>query len=127
MIAAEPIAQEPQTLIDKVLRYDPTADVEQIRRAYEIARAAHAGQSRDSGASYIDHPLAVAGILADLQMDTAAIVAALLHDVVEDTGIELPAIQGKFGQEIARLVDGVTKLSQAEFEQKELDPDEIAD
>jgi GTP pyrophosphokinase len=125
MIAAEPASQSPQALIDKVVRYNPTADTDLIRRAFECALRAHEGQSRDSGASYIDHPLAVAEILADLQMDTSAIAGALLHDVVEDTGSGLEEIQAQFGTEIARLVDGVTKLSQAEFEQKELAPDDL--
>jgi GTP diphosphokinase / guanosine-3',5'-bis(diphosphate) 3'-diphosphatase len=127
MIADPPVAQTPEKLIEMVTGYNPSADTEMLRRAFAYAEQAHEGQRRDSGASYIDHPLAVAEILADLQMDTAAIAAALLHDIVEDTGIALTEIQDQFGQEIARLVDAVTKLSQAEFEQKELDPEDLDD
>jgi guanosine-3',5'-bis(diphosphate) 3'-pyrophosphohydrolase len=105
-----------EELIEKIRRYDPDADVEMVRRAYDTAAAAHAGQTRDSGAPYIEHPLQVATILADLEMDTAAICASLLHDVVEDTSVELENLEAQFGAEVARLVDGVTKLSQAELE-----------
>jgi guanosine-3',5'-bis(diphosphate) 3'-pyrophosphohydrolase len=81
-----------------------------VRHAYEIAMVAHDGQARASGESYIQHPLAVAGILADLRLDPATIAAALLHDVVEDTPITLDDLRREFGEEIAKLVDGVTKL-----------------
>src|SRR5207249_923476 len=91
-------------------------DVEAVRRAYDYAAAAHVDQKRDSGAPYMDHPLQVAQTLADLELDTATICASLLHDVVEDTSAELSDLEGRFGPEVARLVDGVTKLSQAEYE-----------
>jgi GTP pyrophosphokinase len=117
-------SQEPSPGIDhllaKVRGYLPDEQVTQIADAFALAHEAHAGQSREAGDSYIDHPLAVAETLADLQMDAPTIAAALLHDVVEDTSIELTAIESRFGAEVARLVDGVTKLSAAEFEQKEL-------
>src|SRR5215208_2148965 len=115
-VALETAPSAVDELIEKVRRYDPEADVAAIRRAYDVAAAAHEGQLRDSGAPYIEHPLQVATTLADLQMDTATICASLLHDVVEDTSVELTAIENDFGAEVARLVDGVTKLSQAEYD-----------
>ncbi len=90
-------------------RYTPE-DVDLIRRAYALARQAHEGQKRKSGEDYITHPVAVAAILADLGMDADTLAAALLHDVVEDTGVTLDDIREEFGEEIASLVDGVTKL-----------------
>src|SRR4051812_2752353 len=111
-------------LVEKIRRYNPEADVEAVRRAYDYAVAAHGDQKRDSGAPYIDHPLQVANTLADLELDTATICASLLHDVVEDTGIELADVETRFGPEVARLVDGVTKLSQAEYEHREKDDQE---
>ncbi|MDL9936441.1 RelA/SpoT family protein [Gordonia sp. ABSL1-1] len=88
----------------------PKADVALLQRAYDIAEERHRGQSRKSGDPYITHPLAVATILADLGMDTTTLVAALLHDTVEDTGYTLEALESEFGAEVAHLVDGVTKL-----------------
>lgn len=88
----------------------PKADVTLLQRAYDIAEAQHEGQFRKSGDSYITHPLAVATILADLGMDTTTLVAALLHDTVEDTGYSLEQLTEDFGPEVAHLVDGVTKL-----------------
>ncbi len=91
--------------------YTP-ADLDLIHRAYDVALAAHNGQSRASGESYIVHPLAVAGILAELRLDPATIAAALLHDVVEDTTYTIEMLREQFGDEVAELVDGVTKLEQ---------------
>lgn len=88
----------------------PHADVRELRRAYEIAERMHRGQMRKSGAPYITHPLAVAMILAGMGMDTTTLVAALLHDTVEDTPYTLGEVRADFGEEIAILVDGVTKL-----------------
>lgn len=88
----------------------PKANIKQIRFAYYIAEKEHAGQVRQSGEPYIMHPLAVSGILADLQMDDDTIIAALLHDVVEDGEISLEEIAGYFGKDVADLIDGVTKL-----------------
>ena len=88
-------------------------------RVYELADAAHEGQRRASGESYIEHPLAVAGILADLEMDHQTIAAALLHDVVEDTSITSEQVAAQFGEEVARLVDGVTKLTRIPYQSKE--------
>lgn len=90
-----------------------------VRNAYAIARAAHEGQKRNSGEPYIDHPVAVANILLDLRMDPASISAALLHDVVEDTPITKEQIAQFFGDEVAHLVDGVTKLTVLENQTKE--------
>lgn len=100
-----------QTLKEKIWAYLPKADLTLLDLAYDYAVAAHQGQLRASGEEYIMHPLAVAGVLADLELDEATIVAGLLHDVVEDTGITLEQIEAKFGPEVASLVDGVTKLS----------------
>ncbi len=86
-----------------------------VRRAYYFAEQAHYGQLRRSGEPYITHPLAVAGILADMHMDHQSLMAAMLHDVIEDTGIEKSAIGSQFGSTVAELVDGVSKLTQMEF------------
>src|SRR5262249_13298020 len=121
-------APEPRSavdeLVEKIRRYNPEADVEAVRRAYDYAVAAHGDQKRDSGAPYIDHPLQGANTLAHLELEPATICASLLHDVVEDTSIELSDVETRFGPEVARLVDGVTKLSQAEFEHREKDDHE---
>src|SRR5580704_7956206 len=99
--------------------YDPSLEGEWLRRVYEVADRAHEGQRRASGESYIEHPLAVAGILADLEMDRQTIAAALLHDVVEDTSITSEEVAEQFGEEIARLVEGVTKLTRIPYQSKE--------
>src|SRR5580704_6254655 len=106
-------------LIDRVGSYDPSLDREWMSRVYELADAAHQGQRRASGESYIEHPLAVAGILAELEMDRQTIAAALLHDVVEDTTVTSEAVAAEFGDEIASLVDGVTKLTRIPYQSKE--------
>jgi GTP pyrophosphokinase len=106
-------------LIEQVRRYDTSADAEALMRGYEVAVAAHEGQRRASGGSFIEHPLAVAGILADLEMDHKTIAAALLHDVVEDTSITNEQVTAQFGDEISRLVDGVTKLTRIPYQSKE--------
>ena len=93
----------------------PRGDVRVVRRAYEIAERMHRGQMRKSGEPYITHPLAVADILAHLGMDTTTLVAALLHDTVEDTDYDLRTLKHDFGPEVALLVDGVTKLDKAYF------------
>ncbi|WP_085263890.1 RelA/SpoT family protein [Mycolicibacter longobardus] len=91
-------------------QYYPKANLALLQRAYEVAEDRHATQTRHSGDPYITHPVAVATILAELGMDTITLVAALLHDTVEDTGYTLEALAGEFGDEVAHLVDGVTKL-----------------
>ena len=88
----------------------------QVNRAYFYAEQAHYGQRRRSGEPYVTHPLAVAGILADMHMDHQSLMAAMLHDVIEDTGIEKASIGEQFGDPVAELVDGVSKLTQMEFE-----------
>ncbi|MGY1814160.1 RelA/SpoT family protein [Blastococcus sp. SYSU D00820] len=93
----------------------PKADLAVLQRAYDVAEAAHAAQKRKSGDPYITHPLAVATILAGLGMDTTTLVAALLHDTVEDTGVTLETIAGDFGPEVAHLVDGVTKIDKVKL------------
>ncbi|MDL2233310.1 bifunctional (p)ppGpp synthetase/guanosine-3',5'-bis(diphosphate) 3'-pyrophosphohydrolase [Ruminococcaceae bacterium OttesenSCG-928-L11] len=104
----------------KVIRLnDAQYDVEKIRRAYAVAAEAHAGQVRDSGEPYISHPVSVAMILADLGMDSDTLVAALLHDVVEDTDVGLESLRKEFGDDTALLVDGVTKLRKLPFSSKE--------
>src|SRR5215469_7703335 len=106
-------------LISAVQAYDPSMEGEWLRRVYEKADRAHEGQRRASGESYIEHPLAVAGILAELEMDRHTIAAALLHDVVEDTSITSEQVAAEFGEEIATLVDGVTKLTRIPYQSKE--------
>jgi GTP pyrophosphokinase len=106
-------------LIERIRRYDPAADAGTLLRVYELAVAAHEGQRRASGESFIEHPLAVAGILADLEMDPETIAAALLHDVVEDTSITNEQVASEFGEEVSRLVDGVTKLTRIPYQSKE--------
>jgi GTP diphosphokinase / guanosine-3',5'-bis(diphosphate) 3'-diphosphatase len=106
-------------LIGRVRRYEPSADAEWLTRVYELADAAHQGQRRASGESYIEHPLAVAAILTELEVDHQTIAAALLHDVVEDTSITGEQVTEQFGDEVARLVDGVTKLTRIPYQSKE--------
>ena len=92
-----------------------TQEITLLRQAYSIAHQAHLGQKRLSGEDYIEHPLAVACILADMHMDCETIVAGLLHDVVEDTTFTIQDIEKLFGKNIAHLVDGVSKLDKIEF------------
>ncbi len=106
-------------LISKLESYLPPDHVERIRDAYDYAETAHKGQKRRSGEAYITHPVAVADILADLRMDGATIAAAILHDVVEDTGTSTAEIAEYFGGEIAEIVDGVTKLDQIKFKSRQ--------
>lgn len=103
----------------QILSYQPDAPISLVQKAYEVARDAHSGQLRVSGENYISHPVGVANILTDLQIDAITISAALLHDVVEDTTYSLEEIEKNFGKEIARMVDGVTKLSRIEYKSKE--------
>ena len=102
-------------LIDRVRKYHPSDDISLIEKAYHVADLAHHGQLRKSGEPYIIHPLYVAIILADLEMDKETIAAGLLHDVVEDTLFTREEIVKEFGEDVALLVDGVTKLSKLEF------------
>ena len=102
-------------LIDRVKSYDPTADEALLNRAYVYAMRMHGSQTRASGDPYFAHPIEVAGILTEYRLDTAAIVTALLHDVIEDTPVTRADIETAFGPEIAELVEGVTKLSRLEL------------
>jgi GTP pyrophosphokinase len=105
-----------ERLVGTILSYNPIEDVELVRTAFTFAANAHVRQKRETGDPYIVHPVAVAEILASLELDTASIIAGLLHDTVEDTGVTLEDVRRVFGAEIARLVDGVTKLKKADFE-----------
>ncbi|MFA0762970.1 MAG: hypothetical protein REDVDVYQ_000433 [Candidatus Fervidibacter sp.] len=102
-------------LLRRVQHLRPDADIDRIAHAYRFAEWAHSGQTRRSGEPYITHPCHVALIVTDLGLDEASIIAALLHDVVEDTEWDLRAVQSEFGEEVARLVEGVTKLSRLHF------------
>ena len=104
-----------QELIDSVKKYHPSDDISMIERAYLVAKTAHEGQMRKSGEPYIIHPLCVAIILADLELDKETIVAGILHDAVEDTIMTTEEITQQFGAEVALLVDGVTKLGQLSY------------
>jgi GTP diphosphokinase / guanosine-3',5'-bis(diphosphate) 3'-diphosphatase len=104
-----------EPLVKTVKATHPKADVRMIEHAYEVAAAQHAGQRRDSGDPYITHPLAVATILAELGMNHETICAALLHDTIEDTAYTLAELRREFGDEIAELVDGVTKLDKVKY------------
>lgn len=105
-----------EELLMKIASGRPEFDLEAIRRAYQFAANAHQGQKRDSGEAFIQHPLEVAALVYDLGMDSTSIIAALLHDVVEDTAILLEDIGNNFGAEVVMLVDGVTKLTRLNFQ-----------
>ena len=103
-------------LVERVKAYDPSADEDALNHAYVFAMKAHGSQKRASGDPYFSHPLEVAGILTRYKVDSASIITALLHDTIEDTDTDLHEIRDRFGGEIARLVDGVTKLTRIEFQ-----------
>jgi len=103
-------------LTEKVRAYDPKADTDMLDAAYVLAMQAHGQQTRENGDPYITHPLAVADILAGYRLDTASIVTALLHDVIEDTPVTLAELDRRFGPAISGLVDGVTKLTRLELQ-----------
>ena len=102
-------------LEDKLGTYLAPDVVARVREAYRLGARAHEGQTRKSGEPYITHPVAVAGILADLRLDAEAVIAAILHDTIEDTPVKRADIAGAFGEEVAELVDGVTKLDRVQF------------
>ncbi len=104
-----------EDLIDLIRVYNPRSDAELIRAAYAYGQAAHLGQVRSSGEPYFSHPVEVAALLAEQRLDDATIVTALLHDTIEDTGSTYSALKARFGEEIAQLVDGVTKLTNLEL------------
>lgn len=104
-----------EQLSSKLHSYLDKEQVELVERAYEFAAVAHEGQTRRSGEPYITHPLAVANILADMHMDHQSLAAAMLHDVIEDTGVSKEALGEEFGEDVGELVDGVSKLAQIKF------------
>jgi GTP diphosphokinase / guanosine-3',5'-bis(diphosphate) 3'-diphosphatase len=108
-----------EELIAKVRAYHPRVKSELLGQAYDFAKKHHGIQTRDSGEAYYSHPIRVASLLADVRLDEVTIVAGLLHDVVEDTDIDIGDIEVRFGAEVAELVDGVTKLDKLEFTSKE--------
>ena len=105
-------------LIAKLEGYLPPAEVERVQEAYDFAASAHSGQRRRSGEPYITHPVAVADLLADLRLDSQTLIAAILHDVMEDTPTLKDEITERFGAEVAELVDGVSKLDQIQFKSR---------
>src|SRR5438445_10510588 len=102
-------------LLNRIRSFWPNADLKVIEKAYYFSEKAHEGQIRRSGEPYISHPLSVAAILADLRLDLDTIATGLLHDTVEDTHATLEDIRREFGDVIAHLVDGVTKIGQMKF------------
>ena len=106
-------------ILDKIHGYMPEKGQALIQKAYVFSAAAHAGQTRRSGEPYLNHPLEVANVLAEMRMDEAVIAAGLLHDTVEDTKVGIEEIDAEFGEEVADIVDGVTKISQITFDNKE--------
>ena len=115
-----------EDLLARCAEYMTEAEVKDIERAYQFAKDEHEGQFRRSGEPYIIHPVQVAGILVDIGLDATTIVAALLHDVVEDTDITLEELTERFGADVAMLVDGVTKLKLADFDVDEDEEDTVA-
>src|ERR671911_1414715 len=108
-----------EDLLDKVRGYSPDADLELLRKAYVFSALEHKGQIRHSGEPYLVHPLEVADILADMKLDAVCIAAGLLHDVVEDTLVTPEKIREKFGEDVAHIVEGVTKIGAIPFSSTE--------
>ncbi|MFT7646898.1 MAG: guanosine-3',5'-bis(diphosphate) 3'-pyrophosphohydrolase [Candidatus Poriferisodalaceae bacterium] len=117
--SSAPVASQIDPVIEGYQRRWPKRDTSLILKAYAAANAAHDGQRRESGEAYILHPVAVARVVAEMGLDDISIAAALLHDAVEDTGVELADVERDFGIEVAGIVDGVTKLDRVRFETKE--------
>jgi GTP pyrophosphokinase len=110
-VSADPVEQLYRELENKVREYRPHDDLTVLEKAYRFASKCHEGQTRDSGEPYMAHPVMVAHILADMRMDSVAMQTGLLHDVVEDTSVTVEQVRKEFGSEVARCVDGVTKLT----------------
>ena len=108
-----------EQLIEKILSYNPEADVDKVREAYDYAEKHHEGQKRNSGEDYIVHPFNVALILAEMNMDVSTIIAGLLHDTIEDTEVTYDDVKERFGEEVAILVEGVTKLKMLSYQTKQ--------
>jgi GTP pyrophosphokinase len=106
-------------LLRKVRAYRPADDLSLIKKAYEFSLQHHKGQARESGEPYLAHPLQVATLLADMRLDTTAITAGLLHDAVEDTTVTIDEIKAEFGEQVAHIVEGVTKISKIDFASSE--------
>ena len=104
-----------ETLLKKIEEHNPEVDLDLIKKAYNFANEAHKGQTRKSGEAYMEHSIATAQTLAEMKLDSTAIAAGLLHDVVDDTPITLERIKKEFGKEIARLVEGITKLGKIKY------------
>ena len=123
LMSSQPVAPQAEVGVDqlfaeleaKVREYRPKDDLAPLEKAYRFASAHHNRQLRDSGEPYMNHPLMVSHILADMRMDMVSIETGLLHDVVEDTGVTVEEIRKNFGDEVARCVDGVTKLGKLDF------------
>ncbi|MBO4953722.1 MAG: bifunctional (p)ppGpp synthetase/guanosine-3',5'-bis(diphosphate) 3'-pyrophosphohydrolase, partial [Clostridia bacterium] len=111
--------KEFKKLSETILKNNAKTDLSLVRQAFELAREAHKDQRRVSGEPYVYHPLAVAQILAEAQMDRDTIIAALLHDTLEDTNITKESLEQDFSETIAELVEGVTKLTQIPYSSKE--------
>ena len=108
-----------ETLIEEIPKYQPGADLDVLARAYQFSAASHQGQQRASGEPYLSHPLEVANLLVDFKMDVTTVTAGLLHDVLEDTAATKADLEREFGGEIAKLVDGVTKIGKLAFSSRE--------
>ncbi len=108
-----------EDIVERIQSYQPEADVDLLRRAYIFSAKAHQGQTRLSGEAYLNHPIEVASILSGLKLDAATVAAGLLHDTIEDTSTQLDEIRNLFGEEVAMLVDGMTKLSRMELQSRE--------
>src|SRR5688572_32862018 len=118
-IGPDPCPEAVDALVKRLGEYLSPEQVGQVRRAYEVGAQAHEGQTRKSGEAYITHPVAVAAILAELRMDGETLCAAILHDTLEDTQLSRKAIVAQFGEPVAELVDGVTKLDKIQFRDRQ--------
>ena len=114
-LSDRPAVELPERLRAAIEPYADRLDVDLIARAYAFGKEAHAGQKRLSGEAYMTHCLEVAKILTELHLDSYSIAAGLIHDVVEDTGITIDVIRKEFGEDVAAIVDGVTKLGKVQF------------
>ena len=112
----DPVKEIFTNLLDIRARYDDEAGLSRLRQAFEFGRKAHEGQTRESGEPYFTHPLHVACLLAEMRLDIDTLITALLHDTVEDCNVTLQDIRNIFGDSVAMLVDGVTKLSRLELQ-----------
>ncbi|HXH01059.1 MAG TPA: HD domain-containing protein, partial [Xanthomonadaceae bacterium] len=121
LASAAPAAELPDYVLalERATTYLPDDQRARLRRAWTVGAAAHAGQSRRSGEPYITHPVAVAGVLADMRLDVETLIAAILHDTIEDTPLTRASIATEFGDTVAELVEGVTKLDQLHFRDRQ--------